>query len=144
MKILCATDFSDAAAAAVAEAVRVAQRLGAELVFVHVAVERPLYGETLLSMPDVGTVYEAQRRWATDVLEARAAAVGAQGVPARYRLEAGSPPETVARVALDEKADMIVVGTHGRSGLPRMLLGSVAERIIRSAPCPVLSVRPRD
>ena len=47
-------------------------------------------------------------------------------------------------MALDEKADMIVVGTHGRSGLPRMLLGSVAERIIRSAPCPVLSVRPRD
>ncbi len=57
------------------------------------------------------------------------------------RKEVGVPFEEIVRVAKEEHADMIVMGAHGRSGLNRVLLGSVAERVIRLAPCPVLTVR---
>ena len=58
-----------------------------------------------------------------------------------WRLQTGVPFEEIVKVADDERADMIVMGTHGRSRLNRVLLGSVAERVIRLAPCPVLTVR---
>jgi nucleotide-binding universal stress UspA family protein len=57
-------------------------------------------------------------------------------------LRAGTPHEQIVGAAQDEKADVIVIGTHGRTGVNRMLLGSVAERVVRLAPCPVLTVRP--
>ncbi|MEK7715145.1 MAG: universal stress protein, partial [candidate division NC10 bacterium] len=65
----------------------------------------------------------------------------AAGIPVRWALEVGVPFEEIVKAAEKEGADMIVMGTHGRSGLNRLLLGSVAERVIRLAPCPVLTVR---
>ena len=56
-------------------------------------------------------------------------------------MQVGVPFEEIVKIAEEERADMIVMGTHGRGGLNRMLLGSVAERVIRLAPCPVLTVR---
>jgi len=56
-------------------------------------------------------------------------------------MQIGVPFEEIVRVAQEEHVDMIVMGTHGRSGLNRVLLGSVAERVVRLAPCPVLTVR---
>jgi nucleotide-binding universal stress UspA family protein len=142
MKILCATDFSEEGQAAEARALELARALGAELVYVHVNVETPLYGEAAFAMADVERVYEAQRRWAEDTLRARAAAAEKAGVRPRAVLRVGVPFEQIVAAAGEEAADMIVIGTHGRSGINRLLMGSVAERVVRLAPCPVLTVRP--
>jgi nucleotide-binding universal stress UspA family protein len=58
-----------------------------------------------------------------------------------YRLEEGDTARAILRVAREAAADLIVLGTHGRTGLPRLLLGSVAEQVVRAAPCPVLTVK---
>ncbi len=135
MKILHPTDFSDCATQAQALAVELAGKLDAEIVLLQVLVETPLYGEGVLSVPHVQTIYDAQRKWAEESLETRAGDLRQGG------LQVGVPFEEIVKVAEEERADMIVMGTHGRSGLNRVLLGSVAERVIRLAPCPVLTAR---
>ena len=141
MKILHPTDFSDCAAGAQVTAVGLGEKLGGEIVLLHVLVETPLYGESVLSMPKVQSVYDAQRKWAEEALEARATELRGYGVKTSWRANVGVPFEEIVKIAAEERADMIVMGTHGRSGLNRVLLGSVAERVIRLAPCPVLTVR---
>jgi nucleotide-binding universal stress UspA family protein len=137
------TDFSDEANEAEREAVRLARRLGAELILLHVSVESPLYGEHAFGMGDVKRIYEAQARWAEEHLAARADALTKQGVPTRWQRRAGVVDELIADAARAEAADYIVMGTHGRSGIARLMLGSIADRVVRTAPCPVLTVRPR-
>jgi nucleotide-binding universal stress UspA family protein len=141
MKIVCPIDFSAASDHAETEAVDLARALGAEVIFLHVSVETPPYAEGIV---DVRKVYEAQRKWATERLGERVQAAEAAGVRARTVLVAGVPFDAIVRTAAQEAADMIVMGTHGRSGLNRFLLGSVTERVLRLAPCPVLTVRERD
>ena len=141
MKILHPTDFSDCAAQAQETAVGLVEQLGGEIVLLQVLVESMLFGEEVLSTPKVRTLYEAQRKWAEKTLEERAGDLRQRGVKASWRLQVGVPFEEIVKVAAEERVDMIVMGTHGRSGLNRALLGSVAERVIRLAPCPVLSVR---
>ena len=140
-RLVCPTDFSDAAAPAERLAVRLARALGAELVLLHVASENPLWRESV-GTAQVRAVFEAQRKWAADTLAQRCAAPGVQAVSARWVLKAGVPWQEIVATAAEEHADMIVMGTHGRSGLDRLLLGSVTERVVRAAPCPVLTVRP--
>jgi nucleotide-binding universal stress UspA family protein len=137
------TDFSEQADKAEHEAVRLARSLDAELVLLHVSVETPLYGETAFAMPDVKQVYESQARWAEERLTARADALNKAGVRTRWQRRVGNAHETICDVAVEELATYIVMGTHGRGGLERFMLGSVADRVIRSAPCPVLTVRPQ-
>ena len=141
MKILHPTDFSECAALAEQQALALAQRLGGEIILFQALVEAPLYGEGLLNAREAQKVYDAQRTWAEQSLTARAAQLGQAGVSARWRVAVGVPFEEIVRAAREEQADMIVIGTHGRGGLNRLLLGSVAERVIRTAPCPVLTVR---
>lgn len=143
MKILCATDFSEPGQAAEEHALELARALGAELVYVHVSAETMLYGEAAFAVGDVQRVYDAQRRWAQDTLAARVAAAVKAGVAARSILRVGAPFEQIVGTAAEERADMLVLGTHGRTGLDRLLMGSVAERVVRLSPCPVLTVRPR-
>jgi nucleotide-binding universal stress UspA family protein len=141
MKILLPTDFSECAAQAQTTAVDLAGKLGSEIVLFQVLVETPLYGESVLNMPKVRRVYDAQRKWAEETLEARVGDLRQRGIKARWRVQVGVPFEEIVSIAEEERVDMIVMGTHGRSGLNRALLGSVAERVIRLAPCPVLTVR---
>ena len=143
MKIVHPTDFSVEAEAAEQEAVRLAHRLNAELVLVHVATETPLYGEQVFAMPDVKRIYEVQARWAEERLAERAGALTREGVPTRWRRRVGVVHAEIGTVAREEAADYIVIGTHGRGGLDRVMLGSVAERVVRTAPCPVITVRQR-
>jgi nucleotide-binding universal stress UspA family protein len=143
MKILHPTDFSECAQQAQEEAARLARALGGEVVLFHVSVEAPLYAEGLIGVKDVEKVYEAQRKWAEETLEARAAALREKGVASRWLLRVGIPFEEIAEAAREERADLIVMGTHGRGGLARFFLGSVADRVLRTAPCPVLTVRER-
>jgi nucleotide-binding universal stress UspA family protein len=141
MKVLHPTDFSHCAGQAQALAVDLVEKLGGEIVLLQVLIETPLYGEGVLSTAQIQSVYDAQRRWAEETLEARAAVLRQRRIKASCRLQAGVPFEVIVKIADEERADMIVMGTHGRSGLNRVLLGSVAERVIRLAPCPVLTVR---
>lgn len=136
MKLLHPTDFSETADQAEAQAVALARALGAEVVLLHIGV----YSEGALNF-ETQRIYDVQRKWAEEALEARTAAIRAQGVMARWLRRAGVPFEAIVAAATEERADVIVMGTHGRSGLNRLLLGSVADRVIRLAPCPVLAVR---
>lgn len=139
--IIHPTDFSETAQAAEAEAIRLARALNAELVILHVAVEGMLYGESPFGRAELQRVYETQREWARDAIEARVTAARTAGVTARGLVCAGTPTDVIVRTAGAESAAMIVMGTHGRSGVARFLLGSVADRVVRTATCPVLTVR---
>ena len=66
---------------------------------------------------------------------------GQDNVPVDHYLAHGDPASEILRLAQDAKADVIVMGTHGRTGLPRLLMGSVAEQVVRKAPCPVVTVK---
>jgi nucleotide-binding universal stress UspA family protein len=142
--IIHPTDFSEEAELAERQAARMARSLGAEeLLLLHVSVETPLYGETAFGMPDIKRVYEGQARWAEQRLAARAEALSKDGVPTRWVRRVGIPHEAICDVARAEGAAYIVMATHGRGGIARFMLGSVADRVIRTAPCPVLTVRPQ-
>jgi nucleotide-binding universal stress UspA family protein len=141
MKIVHPTDFSECATQAEAVAADLARQLDGELVLVQVLVEAPLYSEGFISRRQVQTVFDAQRKWTEQTLEARAEQLRQSGIKTSWRVQTGAPFEEIVRTAEEERAGMIVMGTHGRSGLNHLLLGSVAERVIRLAPCPVLTVR---
>lgn len=138
--IVVPTDFSSCAEEAWALAQRLARALDAELVLVHVLVEAPFYKEA----PFIGharEVYEAARRWAEDSLGQWVSKAKVDGLKARAAFRTGAAYQEIVNLATDERADLIVIGTHGRGGIDRSLLGSVSDRVIRTAPCPVLSVR---
>lgn len=140
-RIIVPTDFSSCSE----EAWRVAQRLagmsGAELVLTHVLTEAPLFREGPFIMPKVREVFEAARTFGETALEEWVAKARAEGLSARAALRTGVAYQEIVALAVDERADLIVIGTHGRGGIDRALLGSVADRVIRLASCPVLSVR---
>jgi len=140
-RIIVPTDFSSCSE----EAWRLAQRLagmsGAELVLTHVLTEAPLFREGPFIMPKVREVFEAARSFADAALQEWVAKARAEGLSARAALRTGVAYQEIVTLAVDERADLIVIGTHGRGGIDRALLGSVADRVIRLAPCPVLTVR---
>ena len=140
-RIMFATDFSPGAAAAEREALRLAHALAAEVVLAHVAGETPRLGSVLYT-PEVRAVFDSARQWAADALAKRVSELAAEGLTARSVVRVGQPADEIVRVADDEHVDLIVMGTQGRTGLERLMLGSVAERVIRRARCPVLTVRP--
>ena len=140
-RILVPTDFSTCAEAAWSLARRLAGATGAELVLAHVLVETPLYAEGPFSMDRAQHVYEAARKWGEEALEDWVAKSRSGGSGARAVMRTGVPYQEIVALADGEQADLIVIGTHGRGGIDRALLGSVADRVVRLAPCPVLTVR---
>jgi nucleotide-binding universal stress UspA family protein len=144
MKIVHPTDFSPCAEDARALAVRLARALGAELILLHVAVDTPLFREGLMRAGELERVFEEQRAWARQALEERAAQCRVQGVHTLARVVAGAPHQAIVDTAKQEGADFIVMGTQGRSALERFFIGSVADRVIRAAPCAVVTTRETD
>ena len=140
-RILVPTDFSAGSERAWRTAQRLAGDLGAELVLVHVLVEAPLFVEGPFAGHRVREFYAAARKWVEDQLEQWAAAARGAGRKVQTVLRVGVPYREIVAAARDEGVDLIILGTHGRGGMDRVLLGSVADRVIRMAPCPVLSVR---
>jgi nucleotide-binding universal stress UspA family protein len=141
-KILCPVDFSPGSQQAMRTAVRLAKERNAELVLVHSWYLPPtaFAGEYVYAAAFVQQFSDdAQRGLKAAVLEAEK--LGAPHVTSK--LLTGTPWEQIVRAAQSEPAvDLIVIGTHGRTGISRVLLGSVAELVVRHAPCPVLTVRP--
>ena len=141
-RLLHPTDFSRASGAAFLKAVALAKESRAELLLVHVLLPpTPFIGDGYVSPKTYQELEAAARRSAQREL----AKVAARAQKAKARVKAvlveGVPYDRIARVARSKRADLIVMGTHGRSGLSKFFLGSVAERVISLAPCPVLTVR---
>lgn len=141
-RMLVPTDFSAASDLALEYAVDMARRYGASMDLLHV-LEEPIH---TTAYPD-GYFVElpALRQQMTEQAEGRldqdAKKCAAANVDARTRVVVGRPATAITQEASDRGADLIVMGTHGRSGFAHFVLGSVAERVLRSAPCPVLTVR---
>jgi len=134
-KILFPTDYSHLSDAALHHATTLARENGATLIIAHVE-EPPLAyggGEMYYGIPDPDRA-EVERMLGeikpTD-----------SSVPFRHVLLSGDPATEIVKFAADESVDMIVLGTHGRTGLSRVLMGSVAESIVRRAACPVLTFK---
>ena len=140
-RIVVPTDFSPSSEQAWALAQRLATALGSEVLLVHVFAEAPLWGEGPFNMEHVREVYATSRQWVRDKLEEWARPARTAGLHVRPVLREGVPHEEIVALATDERADLILIGTEGRGGLNRALLGSVADRVVRLAPCPVLTVR---
>ncbi len=140
-RIVVPTDFSESSEEAWALAQRVAGTLGSEVVLAHVFVEPIFYGDPSLAGDTTREVFEQGRKWVEDELEKWASAARPQGMTVRTIVRTGSANEEIVNLATDERAELIIIGTHGRTGLNRLLLGSVTDRVIRFAPCPVLTVR---
>ncbi len=141
--ILVPTDFGPSSDHAIAYTVDLARAVGAQIVILH-AWEIPMLG-----FPD--GAYIASAELATRVLEsaqhgldAAMKLVADKGVPARGLLKQGATWQTIIETAKEVEAGMIVMGTHGRHGLPRALLGSVAEKVVRTAHTPVLTLHVDD
>lgn len=147
-RIVVGVDFSSCGNRALEHAIRcVMQQDGAELHAAHVITEaelRDVPGADRLERLDHILEETPGRLWA--VVE-RAARRLLGGLPARrlwVHVRVGEPAATLVQVAADYDAKLLIVGTHGRRGLDRLLLGSVAERLSRSAPCPLLIARETD
>lgn len=141
-RILTATDFSQASEVALRYAVALAKAFSAETFFCHV-LEKP---DLLAGLPPVAEGYfppnlaEIREKHARAQCETLLAAAGLSH--AKILLPHGSPAAEITRAAAEHNVDLIIVGTHGRGAIAHLLLGSVAEKVVRSAPCPVLTVRP--
>lgn len=137
--ILVATDFSDCAAQAQEYALFLASACKARLDFVHAFELVPgLYAD---EVPTQQLYLEEVRRQIDRRIEALVKAAEKRGVAASGRQMHGIASEQIIEAAREQEADLIVVGTHGRTGLAHVLLGSTAERVIKGAPCPVMTVR---
>jgi nucleotide-binding universal stress UspA family protein len=136
-KIIFATDFSPGSQTTLAVASSLAKSTGAELLIVHCTVPPAVYGGAEM-VTHLGEMDEKLSR-------ERLAAITPHDPAVRVRRELlhGDPAKEVVDLARREKADLIVVGSHGRTGLERLLMGSVAESIVRRASCPVLTIKPQ-
>ena len=138
-KICCAVDLGRPSRDAMEQAADLAKRLGAELTLVYVRVPPPpAASDVLISSRTLVNVEAEQDEEA--LVQWRADAERRSGRPVRSMVHWGDPAAEIVRHARDAGSDLLVVGTHGRTGLPRVVLGSVAERVVRLAPCPVLVI----
>jgi len=140
--VLFATDFSATSEAALPYATAICRHFGATLHAVHVISDTSLLMMTGgVDYVSIGTLYDDAHAEAKDKLENVAHRF--EGLPHRTYIRHGQVWSNLAIIADQNAIDLIVVGTHGRTGLGKLLLGSVAEDILRHAPCPVLTVGPR-
>jgi nucleotide-binding universal stress UspA family protein len=147
-KILAPTDFSEDSNLALGYAVTLAQKFSSEIVVVH--VDQPLAPVMVselnpgLDVSTMNRIAEEGRLLALKELDRTTAQLRESGIKARGLMRVGAPFLEIINAAQSEVADLIVMGTHGRTGLAHVLMGSVAERVVNKAPCPVLTVRHPD
>lgn len=146
-RILVTTDFSETSLQALPAAVEIATHFDAELLLVHVLpVDTPTpwdippyadFGLASLPLPE----YEAQVQQEVERRLAMVVSKHAQGAKVRGLVGRGDAAAEIGRIATAEKTDLIVLATHGWTGWRHLVFGSTAEKVLREAPCPVLSVR---
>lgn len=143
-KILVPVDFSACSKTALDYAANLARRFGATLHLLHVW-EPPRYiiPEVLVQVPGEAsqTLADFARSEAGKEMETFLTGLQDEEFEVKGRLESGDPTDCILRLAADEDYSLIVMATHGRTGLSHLFLGSVAEKVVRRAACPVLTIR---
>lgn len=134
--ILHPTDFSDHSRLAFDLACSMARQYGSRLILLHVAA--PLLTVAAVPYDAVQAEEHSEEMLRAQLDELRSTAAD---VSVEYVLERGNPYQVILDVAGKRKSDMIVMGSHGRTGLSRFLMGSVAESVVSKAPCPVIVVK---
>lgn len=145
-RILCPIDFAPSTSSLLEEVADLARQLGAELHLLHV-FENTYYNipagiDASAGYP--GALLDADRRYKEQLrqqLEEAAAPYAEGDLTVHTRLSEGRAAETIVAIADEEKFGLIAMGTHGRTGVQHLLIGSVAERVVRTAHCPVLTIR---
>jgi len=132
--ILAPTDFSETSEAALKYAVDMARVFGARLYLLHVPGQN---GETFEADFPVAQFETAARERPGSILNQDAVTQ----LKPEYAVRIGKPTEEIVRYAGARDIDLIIMGTHGRTGVTHMVMGSVAEHVVRASPCPVLLVR---
>jgi nucleotide-binding universal stress UspA family protein len=135
-RILVPTDFSPASQAALTYAAELARSFSAELHLLNVPEDAGAAAEAEFPIG----LFENMRSAAYDRLGRLVAPEFGLEVPPKFAMRVGSPAEEIGRYAAEHAIDLIVMGTHGRRGLAHVVMGSVAEKVVRSAPCPVLTL----
>ena len=142
-RILVPIDFSKDSLSALAFATDFAASFDAEMTLLHVV--EPIYYATPVDMytanANLATLIDEQRRMAEEHFTRLVASMKKKGRRARAIIKTGPPSQVIVDSAKKERADMIIMATHGRTGLAHMFMGSVAEKVVRAAACPVLTVR---
>ncbi len=140
-RVLAPTDFSDVSVATVVRAGEIAEHFGAELIVAHVIPPVP----TLPTDPhynfEVPAYQEALRENAERRLKETIRSHASAAVRSRSLVSHGEPAREIVRIAEEEGVDLIVIATHGLTGWQHIVFGSVAEKVVRTAGCPVLTVR---
>jgi universal stress protein A len=140
--ILAPTDFAEHAKQAVTAAFELAQTFGAKLTVLHV-VEPPSYLVDRHASAHQGPlVLKALEEQATREVDHLLTQMPGAPLKIARHVMVGVPYQRITEIAAAEQVDLIVMSTHGRTGLRHLVLGSVAERVVRTAPCPVLTIRP--
>jgi nucleotide-binding universal stress UspA family protein len=139
-KILCPVDFSDGSREALRVAAERARELSASLLLVHIW-QSPVAGEFQFAPAAMHRMVDAEQAELAS-WKVLATELGAREVEARF--VTGTPWDQIVKIAQGDQAiDLVVMATHGRTGLAHALLGSVTEKVVRHAPCAVLVVRPQ-
>jgi nucleotide-binding universal stress UspA family protein len=140
-QILAPTDFSEFSKQAVTRAFELAHTFGAKLTLLHV-IELPAYPIEGFVPPSMGATLleDLEQQAERDLAQVLPETSGAKAEVTR-QVVVGIPYHKIIEVAAAEKVDLIVMATHGRTGLSHLFMGSVAERVVRTAPCPVLTIR---
>jgi nucleotide-binding universal stress UspA family protein len=140
-QILAPTDFSESSKQAVTYAYALAQKFGARLLLLHIVQELPPY---IGYIPPAGAATVLEHVQGQARLDLAELVPNVKGVPVEVTCQAviGTPYVKIVEIAQEEKANLIVMATHGRTGFRHFIMGSVAERVVRTAPCSVLTIRP--
>jgi len=139
--ILYPTDFSHGARAAMDHVISLAQDYNAKLILLHVIQDISVAEWFIPSSLSVAELLEDLEKNAWKEIDALGDEIAAKVKTVEKIVVRGMPFVEIIRTAKETKADMIVIGTHGRTGMDHVLFGSTAEKVVRKAPCPVLTVR---
>jgi len=148
-EIICPVDFSEPSDAALISAVELAERYSASIILLHAIAEfdptpSPSYTLTHHLMDQIpqimGQMTENAHKALRDLIQNRIE----KRISADHRVALGDPAASIVQLAEEEQADLIVMATHGRSGIKGLFFGSVAEKVVRTATCPVLTMRFRE
>lgn len=141
-RILIPTDFGKSSGNALTYGLAFAHKFGAEVWLLHVVQDLSLFiPEAVFVTPPAAPPVEQFIAAARAALERVVKGLDAEGIAVHYEVGVGPPAEEIVRFAREKDVDLVVMGTHGHTGLAHVLLGSVAERVVRRGPCPVLTVR---
>lgn len=142
--VLAATDFSDVSRKAVKEGLKIAQQSDAEFHLLHIIDSKDVPEDLISKVPDGSTLRQEINEEATRRLNEFVASLAVDRKQIQSHLSWGTPWQEIQRISRHQAADLIVIGTVGRSGIKGLLLGSTAERVLDTCDCSILTIKPHD